>query len=599
MLFNQVSVKNKLENKDKILEEEELFHSVVSEYMMSDFEINPVDRIWDGGGASLFILQEGDRKIFLKVKSSNVMVESQLEEEEGFIDESALFHEYKMLTRARKAGVNVPDIVFFVQRGGYDFLAIEYIADTLLDALKQVELEEEMQIWDKLVKNVNRLYDAGIVHCDLHEKNIRYADGNVYLIDFEDARFLHQSTTFEKSLDYIGYNNVTTLGKYPLYMEQDYTIPYNCLSRLKEVFNEIIAEKAFEYTKMCNYDSTNGICTTLDHGRSNKIYQGIRTKYFVIGGQRSANNRIRIITRICEILLDNRFAFVDIGSNNGLFGREIAKHVKNATRCIGLEGFHNFNVLARSIAFIEDIYKTEYYDFVCGEDDISKLHINGPVALSICSVWHHIKEKEKFLEQLKNLDIECIFMEFATQSEIYNGRSWEEEVEFIRNFLGLRGKIILGKTEDYDRPFVLLTKEVLNQDKLQEVLAAQKKALEYSNSDDDFGDGFNKDKVDNKRYWVCFGAGLYGRKAIQFLEGNIAFFIDNNPDKVTFEKYKVVSPEKAVELLDKNATVIISTSPQYYDEIRRELSILNVHNVITFDELMEKGRMLCEGKAGK
>ena len=52
-------------------------------------------------------------------------------------------------------------------------------------------------------------------------------------------------------------------------------------------------------------------------------------------------------------------------------------------------------------------------------------------------------------------------------------------------------------------------------------------------------------------------------------------------------------------MLDKNATVIISTSPQYYDEIRRELSILNVHNVITFDELMEKGRMLCEGKAGK
>jgi hypothetical protein len=55
---------------------------------------------------------------------------------------------------------------------------------------------------------------------------------------------------------------------------------------------------------------------------------------------------------------------VDIGSNNGLFCREVSKRFGGNIRTIGLEGFHKFNILAESLAFLEDCKNIEYKDFL-------------------------------------------------------------------------------------------------------------------------------------------------------------------------------------------------------------------------------------------
>lgn len=585
MIFSETSLNEKKEG--MIMPEKTLLYKVVYEYMPQNTEIHPFYVNGNGGGATLFMLKSADKSWILKVKKSSIFVESKLEEEENFILESGLFHEYKMLCMASEEGVHVPSIGFFCQAEGYDFLALEYIPKMLLDVLREGDIEQGLRIWSSITCEVKKLFNAGIVHCDLHENNICCNGENVFLIDFEEAREISQDTVFEKSLDYIGYNRISTLGKNSLFMEQKYSIPYNCLMRLKEIFDEIMAEKIYEFTQKCNYDSSNGICTTLDHGKSNKVYQGIKTKYFVIGGQRYTDTRIKMICGVCETLYKDAYSFVDVGSNNGLFGREVAKRLPQVIRCIGLEGFHNFNVLAKGIAFLDNITNTEYYDFLCGEDDLDKLCIQEPVVLSMCSVWHHIKRKDVFLAQLKKLNIQSIFIEMATQEGLYGNYTWEEEIDCIMNALDLKGKILLGYTDDYNRPILILSKEEIGEKQRNDV----ENKITHILKKPYFEKNENTDK-NGKHQWVCFGAGQMGRKAIQFLEGNIKFFMDNNPNIDKFENYKVYVPDEGIELIDEETTIVISTDPQYYNEILHQLNSLNINNIVTFEELLENGYLL-------
>lgn len=465
MLFNPKALDEKMKHLDEIKKNPDVLKKVLVRNIGSEYQSSDNQRFWCGGGGTSYTINTSDKKIFLKVKHKHVCVESKIEEEKDFINESCVEHEKNMLEYARKAGVNVPETVFFDSEEEFQFLATSYIKDSLLDILEKASVEEILNLWDNLVCDVRKLFDAGIVHSDIHEYNLRVRDGRPVLIDFEEARFFSQKCEFEQSLDFCGSNGISSLGEFPLASQQSYSVKKNSLLRMRQVFKKYLIPKTLEYLKECNYDSSNGICTALDHGISELTYQSVQNKYFIIKGQRGLKDkRPDLIKAVLKNLSANgNWTFVDIGSNNGLFCREISKKFQGEIRTIGLEGFHKFNVLAKALAFIEDCKNIEYRDFLCGEDDVFSLGINNNCFMSICSVWHHIQKKEEFIRQLKMINLKYILFEMPVQKECYGGCTWEEEIADIKEKLGFVDECYLAASVDYNRPLILISKDKIGE----------------------------------------------------------------------------------------------------------------------------------------
>ena len=463
MQFNPQALSEKTKHFDEIKQHRAVLENVIARNLGDDFEIAENKPIWRGGGATTYIVRTAQTKVFLKVKNRSVCVESKLEEEPSFIDEPSVKHEAKMLEAARNAGIRVPQTVFYDREGDFQFLATSYIESSLLDYFEKASVEETLCIWDELVTSARRLFDAGIVHSDLHEYNMRIDNGHLVLIDFEEARFLRQNCGFEQSLDYRGSNGISSLGTFPFADKQDFSVKTNSLLRMRQVFKKFLAPKTMAYVRACNYDSSNGICAALDHGKSELTYQSIRNDFFSIKGQRGIEDcRPDLLEAVLKILSTNRdWTFVDIGSNNGLFCREISKRFNGRIRTIGLEGFHGFNVLAKALAFLEDCENSSYVDFLCGDDDLQALGIGGDCFMTICSVWHHIQNKDAFVKQLRELNPRFILFEMPIQKECYGGRTWEEEIAAIKEKLGFSDECFLANSNDYKRPLLLLSRDAL------------------------------------------------------------------------------------------------------------------------------------------
>ena len=472
MKFNQKALEEKKKHLDEIKQHPEYIQEVVSKYCNSEFELEEVPRRWTGGGGTLYLIKTEEMKYFLKVKHREVTVESKLEEESDYIEESCVEHEYYMLRKSKDVGVDVPNIIFYEEYKDFQFLVTEYIEHSLLECLENVSVEQILKLWSSLSENVYRLFSAGMVHADIHEYNIRCRDQeNIVLIDFEESREIIQNGSFEESLDYLGTNGISALGEFPLCNQQEYSTHVNSMIRMHEVFEKYIAKALAEYVSKCNYDFENGICVALDHGKSEKTYQSINNRFFVIDGQRAKRDERPILAaKLCETLFENKcFTFVDIGSNNGLFGREISKYFNGEVRCVGLEGYSKFNILARGLAFLENCSNIDYYDFLCGEDNIDSIGLCTECFITVCSVWHHIQHKEEFLRQLCDIKVRYILFELAFQKECYNGRSWKEEIGVIKEKLGFNGEIVIGRSRDYKRPLVLIAKDVFSSEEISKI----------------------------------------------------------------------------------------------------------------------------------
>lgn len=596
MIYNDVALEEKQKKIDAIEKNLELLREVLDINVKGAYKIERAKKEWIGGGSSIYKIISERNTFFLKVKSEAVTVESKLEEETNFITDSCLLHEKNMLEFARRNGARVPNIIFYENRNGFDFLATEYIPDELIEVLSCISIDEHIDLWNDLVDNVRILFNNDIVHMDLHEYNIRCKAGKVYLVDLEESRILKQNVEFCESLDYIGYNRISTLGKFPNYIEEEYSVPYNCLNRLKQVFDKYLASKVYSHIKLCNYDSCNGICTTLDHGHSEKTYQEIKNKYFMVGGQRNADTRIDIIKSIInKVFEDDKYTFVDVGSNNGMFGRKIASLKNKIVRNIGLEGFHNFNVLARGLAFMDDIQDIEYRDFVCGENSLSEIELKGKCIFTICSVWHHIKNKDKFVQQLKKVNIEAIFFEFAEQNDIYEKGSWQNELQYIKDELGFDGENLITYSNDYNRPLILISKKQVSQKKIDKIVYEINEKQKKIHTEL-CGEELLKEylKGNKKKYIVCFGAGNLGKRAIDFLGAEkISFFIDNKKMDM-FENHIVLTPEEAKKIINNRTLIAISTSNQHIEGISNQLNELGLNNYVSLDELLQKGLLMDE-----
>jgi tRNA A-37 threonylcarbamoyl transferase component Bud32 len=94
--------------------------------------------------------------------------------------------EFKHLTAAKKAGLPVPELIFFGRRGGEAYLATALIpgAAPLIEILRRSPDALDAALIDSVARLVAQAHEAGFLHRDLHLGNIlRDAKGNLYLVD--------------------------------------------------------------------------------------------------------------------------------------------------------------------------------------------------------------------------------------------------------------------------------------------------------------------------------------------------------------------------------------------------------------------------------
>lgn len=184
------------------------------------------------GGSQNFLVVSGVERFFLKAKHKSLLVESALESEPAFSTIPALQNEYAFL-QALSTSQHVPAVRGFVEQGDYMFLATEVLQS--FEAINTFSPMQIVEAYQQLVVFVRELYDRGIVHTDIHEKNICFRGSVPVLIDFEEARLLRQGIPFETSLDVVGQNDVDNVGEFPA-LEVDSIKGLTCLKRLKEAF---------------------------------------------------------------------------------------------------------------------------------------------------------------------------------------------------------------------------------------------------------------------------------------------------------------------------------------------------------------------------
>jgi len=92
--------------------------------------------------------------------------------------------EYRNLIKARNAGVNVPKPIAFLN----NVLILEFIGNKQPSPrLKDNLPENQKKFFDKVIKNMQKLYKSGLVHADLSQFNILNYNDDPVFIDFSQC----------------------------------------------------------------------------------------------------------------------------------------------------------------------------------------------------------------------------------------------------------------------------------------------------------------------------------------------------------------------------------------------------------------------------
>jgi len=91
--------------------------------------------------------------------------------------------EYEMLTRAAERGVVVPH----VKQVDEQTLSIQFLpcGETLWDYMQHGKLTKSLLA--KVKSALHKMWNAGIVHGDLHINNIMISEGKIYIIDMASS----------------------------------------------------------------------------------------------------------------------------------------------------------------------------------------------------------------------------------------------------------------------------------------------------------------------------------------------------------------------------------------------------------------------------
>ena len=92
--------------------------------------------------------------------------------------------EYRNLMKAREAGVNVPKPITFLN----NVLCLEFIGNKeVAPKVKDRIPKNKKNFFDKIIKNVQKLYKTGLIHADLSQFNILNFKEEPIFIDFSQC----------------------------------------------------------------------------------------------------------------------------------------------------------------------------------------------------------------------------------------------------------------------------------------------------------------------------------------------------------------------------------------------------------------------------
>jgi tRNA A-37 threonylcarbamoyl transferase component Bud32 len=456
MLFDPEALQNKTRYLDAILSRPSVVEGVIARHISKPFRLRPIPRIWEpGGGASLFVVETDREKYFLKVKHHSVWVESRLESEDAFLRIPSLRNEYDVI---RSLNSNwVPHVLFYDEEGPYNFLALEYL-ESFHDATSMMNTDQLLQAWKELVRSIYGMFCAGYIHTDIHEHNIRFRGSHPIIVDLEEARKLKQQLSFSESLDVVGKNNYGDLGWFP--KSNGNHIGRTCLERLRTVFKSLIKQHIPELVRRCNFDcSCDYNLDTLQEPDA-RIYQSLNLPECHVPGQRPLyDSRLALFTYLLLLLGHRKGAVrhLDIGSCIGMFCFR-AVSLPFVVNSAGIEASPQFIQLSRILSFCHDYHDVQFVRTVCGSESLYE-QVGSPDIVTMLSVYHHIEDKDRFLEDLRVLNAPYLLSEFATQERYYpQRRNLRFEIDHIKEAAGYPHAYELAHSRDYRRPVILFSR---------------------------------------------------------------------------------------------------------------------------------------------
>lgn len=460
MLFNPVALREKERLLDSIRQQPELLRQVLASHFPEPFEVLALPRVWEpGGGASLFEVRTSAGAHFLKVKSTRVLVESRLECEPAFSDQPSLRNEHRFLEALREER-HIPRALFYEERGDHSFLLLERL-ESLEAAASRLTAEQFLTAWEQLEAAVRRLFAAGIVHTDIHEKNICFRGDTPVLCDFEEAKRLRQEVRFEESLDYAGRNRYGDVGAFPPGRSQFEGL--TCLARLKRVFQKLMAERLPRMLEECHFDNSCPFNQDALQAPDSRVYQSISLPGLRIRGQRPMRDArisfaLRLLARLGKSGVPIRH--LDLGSNLGVLVC-LAAQLPQTALAVGVEAFDAYVRCARVLRFLFDAPRARFEQRVCGDQSLSGL-LDRPDLVTMFSIYHHVQNRERLLRDLDAIGTQLLLAEFATQERYYERRGGlEAELTYLQREAGLPHRFLVGQTADYQRPMILFSREPL------------------------------------------------------------------------------------------------------------------------------------------
>jgi len=464
MIFAHDIIEKKQHQLDSVLAFPDLIESVVAHHQKGPFTLVPIPRPWSpGGGSTLFRIETCNGHLFLKIKHREVLVESRLESEATFSPLSSLKNEAHFLEVLTSP--DVPALCFYEEQDDYCFLATEWL-EPFREGVAHLSLDQLMSSWRQLNNFCKQLFARGIVHTDLHEGNLCFRNGQLVVCDFEEARYLAQDLSFERSLDVCGENAYGNVGSFPA--ETGVGPPgLTCLHRLKGVFFSLIRNKLRTHLTECNFDQECPFNLDALQQPDDRIYQSIDLAGVRIAGHRPGKDLRKGILNYfllrAALRLGRPVRHHDLGCNIGMFCLSAASSPWVASS-LGLEAFVPYVVAARALMFLSSRECCEFQEFICGRDRLSAVADGQPADLcTMLSVYHHVAARDAFLDDLAGCRPKWLLAEFADQARYYPQRgSLPGEIEYIRSRLGYRLAETIMLSPDYRRPLVFFSDRPLS-----------------------------------------------------------------------------------------------------------------------------------------
>jgi len=214
-----------------------------------------------------------------------------------------------------------------------------------------------------------------------------------------------------------------------------------------------------EFIEQCNFDDTCSFNLDELQKPDQRTYQSIVFPGLNIQGQRPVLDARVLIFQYLLLKQGTKkkaIRHLDIGSNLGMFCVKAAAF-PFVEESMGVEAYGEFATLAQILSFLYDVKKTKYFKFICGSDRLISLSPRIDF-ITVLSVYHHISQKDEFLEDLKMLKPGLIMGEFATQDRYYHERgSLEKELQYIKEKTGYDNYEVIAVTQDYQRPIVIFS----------------------------------------------------------------------------------------------------------------------------------------------